>query len=150
MGLLRDSYHMKHGTPINISGTPMKSFKEYLRETNDFSDQKFGDDDGNTFSVPKLYDFAKEHGTVAHIAIEDTDALEWWHKSYSMDNAEHVKRMMSADTSFPVLAVQQEDGTHSIADGLNRIKKAHSVENKTHVPAIVIKQSDLDRFKKKP
>jgi hypothetical protein len=55
--------------------------------------------------------------------------------------------MLKADTSVPVLGVRQEDGTISITDGLNRIKKAHSVEKKKTIPAYVIDQEDMKNIK---
>jgi hypothetical protein len=64
------------------------------------------------------------------LPIKDTDALEWWDKQYDMDNKAHKERMLKADTSVPVLGIRQEDGTISITDGLNRIKKASCRETR--------------------
>jgi hypothetical protein len=55
--------------------------------------------------------------------------------------------MKNADTSFPVLAVEYEKGKYSITDGLNRIKKAHSLENKKTIPAYIISNSDMKNIK---
>lgn len=130
----------------------MKSFRSYLRETSahEWDTQEFHNDvTGETHRVKDVYDFAHENGRKENVAITDTDALEWWDKSYSMDNPEHVNRMNSANTSYPVLAVEYSPGKYTIADGLNRIKKAHSIEKKTHVPAVIITQKQLGQMGKK-
>jgi hypothetical protein len=36
--------------------------------------------------------------------------------------------MMNADTSYPLLVIQNDDGRLGVADGLNRMKKAIDVE----------------------
>ena len=118
------------------------SFKQYIIEVESWDQQMTGDEDGNQYSVKKLYDFAKSKGKAVNVPIKHTDGLEWWHKSYSEKNPEHMKRMMNADTSVPVLGIRYGKKL-SIADGLNRIKKAHSVEGKTHIPVYIMDSEDM-------
>jgi hypothetical protein len=54
-----------------------------------------------------------------------------------------VERMHNANTSYPVLAIEYEKGKYSIADGLNRIKKAHSIEGKKTIQAHIMSQDEL-------
>jgi hypothetical protein len=127
----------------------MKTFKQHLTEVENWDNQiATNDETGKTYRVKDMYDYAKNNGKfVQDLPIKDTDALEWWDKSYSMDKPENVKRMKNADTSFPVLAVEYEKGKYSITDGLNRIKKAHSLENKKTIPAYIISNSDMKNIK---
>lgn len=127
----------------------MKTFKQYLLEAEDWKDQiATNDETGKKYRVKDLYDFAKSKKEffIKDLPIEETDALEWWDKSYDMDNPDHKKRMEKADTSMPVLGIRQEDGTISIADGLNRIKKASTIEKKKTIPAYVIDKADMDKI----
>jgi len=123
----------------------MKSFSQYITEVENWDQQMAGDDEGNQYRVKDLYDYGKKHGRSENISIDDTDGMEWWHKKYSMDDKDHLKRMMNADTSVPVLAVEYRPGKYSIADGLNRVKKAHSVEGKKDIPAVIIHQDDMKK-----
>jgi len=129
----------------------MKKFKEFLiEEVENWKDQiATNDETGKKYRVKDIYDFAKskKEFLVKDLPIKDTDALEWWDKQYDMDNKEHKERMEKADTSVPVLGIRQEDGTISITDGLNRIKKAHSMERKKTIPAYVIDKSDMENIK---
>ena len=129
----------------------MKSFKQFLTEAVENWDQQIAtnDETGKKYRVKDIYDFAKSNPKffVKDLPIEDTDALEWWDKQYDMKNKNHVQRMQNADTSVPVLGIRQEDGTISIADGLNRIKKAHMVERKATIPAYVIDKKDMENLK---
>ena len=127
----------------------MKKFKEFLLEVEDWKDQIASNDEtGKKYRVKDIYDFAKskQEFFIQNLPIQDTDALEWWDKSYDMDNKDHVARMKQADTSTPVLGIRQEDGTISIADGLNRIKKASTIEKKKTIPAFVIDQHHMDNI----
>ena len=127
----------------------MKNFKQFITEVENWDEQiAVNDQTGKKYRVKDIFDFAKKHTKlIKDLPIKDTDALEWWGKQYDMDNKEHRERMEKADTSVPVLGVRQKDGTISITDGLNRIKKASSIEKKKTVPAYVIDQSDMDRIK---
>jgi len=127
----------------------MKKFKEFLiEEVENWKDQKMHSDvTDEDYMVKDVYDWAKKNTKIVTLPIKDTDALEWWDKQYDMDNKAHKKRMMDADTSFPVLGIRQKDNKISIADGLNRVKKAHDIENKKSVKAYVIDQKDLENIK---
>jgi hypothetical protein len=130
----------------------MLSFNEYLKESKQFDNQKFSNDEGQSFSVKKVYEFAKKNKEQyfrKRIPIEKTDALEWWKKSYSTKNPTHMERMESADTSYPLLVIKSGN-TLSVADGLNRSMKAHSIENKTHLSAYVIPAEDIQHLAEKP
>lgn len=114
-----------------------------LEKVENWDLQKMSDDEGNEYSVKDAIDYAKRKGPWTEIPIESTDALKWWHKKYSMDDPDHVERMKTSDTSYPVLAIEYAKGKYSIADGLNRVKKAHSLEGKTTVPAYIMHQNEL-------
>jgi hypothetical protein len=139
----------------------MKNFKQFLENYDFYLDTpKKGqvenwdeqiatnDETGKKYRVKDIYDFAKSKKEffVKDLPIKETDALEWWDKQYDMDNPQHKKRMEKADTSVPVLGIRQEDGTISITDGLNRIKKAHSMEGKKTIPAYVIDKADMENI----
>jgi len=127
----------------------MKKFKEFLLEVEDWKDQvATNDETGKRYRVKDIYDFAKskKEFLIKDLPIKDTDALKWWDKQYDMDNKDHVERMKQADTGVPVLGIRQEDGTISISDGLNRIKKAFTIEKKKTIPAYVIDKKDMDNI----
>ena len=126
----------------------MKTFKQYLTEVENWDEQiATNDETGKKYRVKDIYDFAKKNTKlIKDLPIEDTDALEWWDKQYDMDNKDHRERMEKADTSIPVLGIRQEDGTISITDGLNRIKKAHTIEKKSTIPAYVIDKADMENI----
>lgn len=128
----------------------MKSFKNFLIEkVEPWQDQiATNDETGKKYRVGDIYKFAKSKKEffVEDLPIKETDALKWWDKQYDMDNPQHKKRMEKADTSVPVLGIRQEDGTISITDGLNRIKKAHTLEGKKTIPAYVIDKSDMENI----
>lgn len=128
----------------------MKSFRQYITEVENWDEQITSDEKGNKYRVKDLYDYAKNECEDCYnkeLPIDDTDALHWWSKNYSMKNPEHVKRMEKTDTSVPVLGVRVADSdTISIADGLNRIKKAHSIEKKKVIPAYVINMKDVEHL----
>lgn len=129
----------------------MKSFGQFLIEkVEPWQDQiAVNDETGKKYRVGDIYKFAKSKKEffVKDLPIKETDALKWWDKQYDMDNPQHKKRMEKADTSVPVLGIRQKDGTISITDGLNRIKKAHSVEGKKTIPAYVIDKADMENIK---
>jgi len=128
----------------------VKSFLQYLTEVENWDEQITSDENGNRYRVKDLYDYAKNECKDCYnkqLSIHDTDALHWWSKNYSMKNPEHVKRMEKTDTSVPVLGVRVANSdTISIADVLNRIKKAHSMEKKKVIPAYVINMKDVEHL----
>jgi hypothetical protein len=126
----------------------MKNFKQFLLEVENWDQQiAQNDETGKKYRVKDIYAYAKKNTElIKALPIKHTDALEWWDKQYDMDNKAHKERMLKADTSVPVLGIRQEDGTISITDGLNRIKKAHHVEDKTTIPAYVIDKKDMENI----
>jgi hypothetical protein len=136
----------------------MKSYfnfkKTLLEKVEDWKDQHFFSDVTNKeYSVKEVYDFAKKNPEflVKDFPIKNTDALEWWGKKYDLKNKENKERMEKADTSMPVLAIRTAGSKKvSIADGLNRIKKAHDIEKKKVIPAYVINMEDIKDLGKKP
>ena len=128
----------------------MKSFLQYITEVENWDEQITGDEKGNKYRVKDLYDYAKNECEDCYnkeLPIDDTDALHWWSKQYSMKNPEHVKRMEKADTSIPVLGFRIKGSDKiTIADGLNRIKKAHSMQKKKVIPAYVINMKDIEHL----
>ena len=125
----------------------MKSFKQYITEVENWDEQITSDDHGNQYQVKDLYDYAKNKCKDCydkHLPIQDTDALYWWSKNYSIKNSKHAERMKKADTSVPVLGIRVTDSDKiSIADGLNRIKKAHAIEKKKTIPAYILNMDDV-------
>jgi hypothetical protein len=121
--------------------------KGKVEEAEDWKDQKMHSDVTNKdYKVAEVYAWAKKNTKQVTIDIKNTDALEWWNKLYDMDNKAHKKRMMNADTSYPILGIKLKDGTISVADGLNRVKKAHDIEHKKSIKAYVITQKDLENI----
>ena len=117
-----------------------------------FKGSKFGDEEGNLFSVEEVYDFVKKNKqkyfkpNFPISKIENN--LEWWDKLYSLDNKEHKKRMMAADTSYPLLVLKDKNGL-SVADGLNRLYKAVNVENKDKIDIYLVDKEDIMFLAKK-
>ena len=55
--------------------------------------------------------------------------------------------MKKSDTSFPILVIKHKDGTQSVSDGLNRLKKAISIEKRDTIPAYEIPEQDIEHLK---
>ena len=56
---------------------------------------------------------------------------------------------MNADTSFPLLVIQNDDGHLGVADGLNRMKKAVDVEKKQTIDVYLVPKKDIMKFSEK-
>jgi hypothetical protein len=132
-------------------------FKKMLLEmtSEDWENQTFYNDvTDKIYSVKEVYDFAKKHPEclVPDFPINKTDALKWWDKSYSMDSKHDRKRMEAADTSMPILGIRIPGNKDkiSVADGMNRVKKAHDIEGKKTIPAYVIDMKDIESLGKNP
>ena len=50
--------------------------------------------------------------------------------------------MKKTDTSYPILVIR-EDGHLSVADGLNRLKKMISIEEKTKADVYIVPKEDI-------
>ena len=109
-----------------------------------FAGSKFADEDGNTFSVEKIIAFAKKNPKYFHKDFPLSKIkhdLSWWQGN--------KERMMNADTSFPLLVIQNDDGHLGVADGLNRMKKAVDVEKKTTIDVYLVPKKDIMKFSEK-
>jgi len=132
----------------------MKSFHQFLvenikiTETKDyFTGSQFSNEYGDSWNVEDVIKFAKSDPLYFHKdhPIEEIkNQLSWWE-----DNKEQRERMKNSDTSFPILITIEKDGTKSVADGLNRLKKAISIEKRDTIPAYVIHMKDIEHLKVK-
>jgi hypothetical protein len=126
---------------------PAKNVATKVREEdnkNFFTGSKFGDDQGNTFSVEKIIAFAKTNPRYFHKDFPLSKIkhdLSWWQGN--------KERMMNADTSYPLLVIQNDDGHLSVADGLNRMKKAVDVEKKNAIDVYLVPKKDIMQFAEK-
>jgi hypothetical protein len=131
-----DALSMKHDSRFNEQG---------VAEGSDFfAGSKFADEDGNTFSVEKIIAFAKKNPKYFHKDFPLSKIkhdLSWWQGN--------KERMMNADTSFPLLVIQNDDGHLGVADGLNRMKKAVDVEKKTTIDVYLVPKKDIMKFSEK-
>lgn len=126
----------------NSITTALKALKR--ASTDYFTGSKFSNDEGETWLVEDVIKFAKSNP-------------EYYHKDLSIDLIKHdlswwqgnLERAEKADTSFPILVLVAEDGSLSIADGLNRVYKALNIEKKKTVPAYVVPTKDIDPLKLK-
>jgi disulfide oxidoreductase YuzD len=138
-----------------------KKLKEKIEENkssvneskNYFKGSHFGDEEGNEFSVEKVYDFVKKnkekyfHPKFPISKIEHN--IEWWNKNYDIKNKEHKERMMNSDTSYPLLVVVEKGNNLSVADGLNRLYKAIKVEKKKTLPIYLVTKKEIENLKEK-
>jgi hypothetical protein len=69
--------------------------------------------------------------------------LKWWDKQNKEDPDKSNKRMMKADTSFPLLVIKNKSYGLSVSDGLNRLKKARDVENKKVIDVYIVPEKDI-------
>lgn len=124
------------------------TFQQNMKEdVNDyFTNSKFGDDEGNIFFVEEIYDFVHNNSDKYYHKQYPLEKLkhnlEWWNKTYDIKNADHKKRMMKANTSFPLLVVKEKNNL-SVADGLNRLYKALKIEKRTHLPIYLVPKNDI-------
>jgi len=128
-------YGSTHGVDLDLYGLPKYEAKDY------FHGSKFGDDAGNQFSVEAVLKFAQSKPQYLHKNFpldKIKHDLSWW-----QDNAAQRERMQNADTRYPLLVIQNDDGHLSVADGLNRMKKAIDVENKKTIDVYVVPKKDI-------
>jgi len=128
--------------------------KSSVNESKDyFKGSHFGDEEGNKFSVEKIYDFVKKnkekyfHPRFPISKIKHN--IEWWNKNYDIKNKEHKERMMNSDTSYPLLVVVEKGDNLSVADGLNRLYKAIKVEKKKTLPIYLVTKKEIENLKEK-
>lgn len=140
-----NSYWKTVKLKVNFGTSADLAPEQGVSEGNDFfSGSKFKDTEGNIFSVEKIIAFAEKN-------------LKYFHKDFPLSKIKHdlswwqgnKERMMNADTRFPLLVIQNDDGHLSVADGLNRMKKAVDVEKKKTIGAYVVPKKDIIQFAEK-
>jgi hypothetical protein len=106
-------------------------YTRVVAEREDFRDQVAEGDLGR-ISIGRLYDFAaSDPSYLKTIPLSKVEhELSWWEGD--------VDHMMTVNTNYPILVVVSKDGSWTVPDGLNRIKKAISVEKKKSIKAYVI------------
>ena len=114
-------------------------------ETSDLGIMK--DDNGVKRSVNKVIEFAEQNKDKyykANFPIKELEHnLEWWDKQNKANPESSTARMMKADTSFPLLVIKNNSYGLSVADGLNRLKKAKDIEKKTTVNIYLVPEEDI-------
>ena len=124
----------------------MKSFTLYLYEKEDyFTGSQFGNEDGDTWNVEDVIKHAKSDPEYFHKAFpvkSIENQLSYWKNSKAQRT-----RMKKSDTSFPILIIKHKDGTKSVSDGLNRLKKTISIEKRDTIPAYEIPEQDIEHLK---
>jgi len=116
----------------------MLSFRKYINEVEDFQHQTASGPLGK-ISIGKLANWAKSQPQLLKtIPVQKvTHDLSWWQGD--------KKRMMNADTSYPILVIIMPDGEWTVTDGLNRLKKAVSIEKKPTIQAYVIPADQIPK-----
>ena len=133
----------------------LENWRQYLNEADYFKGSKFGDDQGRTFSVEKVGDFAKENEDKYLEESFDLDKLKhelkWWEKQADkLGKKESIRRMKETDTSHPILVIREvgkEGPEYSVADGLNRLKKMISIEEKGEADVYIVPKEDILHLK---
>ena len=125
----------------------LENWRQYLNEADYFKGSKFGDDQGRTFSVEKVNDFAKENEDKYLEKSFDLDKLKhelkWWEKQADkLGKEKSIDRMENTNTDYPILVIR-EDGHLSVADGLNRLKKMISIEEKAKADVYIVPKEDI-------
>lgn len=127
-----------------------KILQRFSSVVEDWEGGKFADEEGNKWSVNKVVNFAQEnrdkyyHPSFPIKKIKHD--LSWWDKQHKEDPKKSDERTKKADTSYPLL-VLQDKGHLSVADGLNRLKKAHSIEGKKHTSIYLVPKEDIEHLK---
>ena len=112
-----------------------------------FKDSIMTDDKGTKRSVESVVRFAennKEKYFKKNFPINKLEHdLKWWDDQNKKDTKSSNQRMMSADTSFPLLVIQNKSYGLSVADGLNRLKKARDIEHKKAIDVYIVPEEDI-------
>jgi len=111
-------------------------------------DQTFSDNNG-TYSVPQIVNYATQNKTIKEIPMAELlhNLEPSSHESGSElpGHPEFIERANQTDLKYPIIIVQYPDGLF-IADGVHRLYKAHSLNQKT-MKAYVLNQNELEQFK---
>jgi hypothetical protein len=125
----------------------MITFKQFL-ESFKMEDQTFSDNNG-TYSVPQIVQYATENKTIKEIPMSELlhNLEPSSHESGSElpGHPEFIERANQTDLKYPIIIVQYPDGLF-IADGVHRLYKAHSLNQKT-MKSYVLNQNELEQFK---
>ena len=69
--------------------------------------------------------------------------LKWWDQQNKDNPQQSNARMMRADTSYPLLVIKEKEYGLSVADGLNRLKKAIDIENRKVIDVYIVPEQDI-------
>ena len=118
---------------------------KYLLEDKDLG--VMVDDKGIKRSVDAVVKFAEENKAKYFKKDFPISKLEhnliWWDKQNKEDPKKSNERMMNSDTSFPLLVIKNESYGLSVADGLNRLKKAKDIEKKKEIDVYLVPEVDI-------
>lgn len=121
--------------------------KAYSRIVENFKDSIMTDDNGVKRSVEAVVKFAEKNKDKYFkkdfpISKLEHD-LKWWDKQNKKDPESSNARMKKADTSYPLLVIKNQTYGLSVADGLNRLKKAKDIENKKNIDVYIVPETDI-------
>jgi|GEM_PF-6137975 len=112
-----------------------------------FKDSVMTDDKGKKRSVEAVVKFAEDNKKKylkKNFPISKLEHdLKWWDEQNQKDVESSNQRMMRADTSFPLLVIKNKSYGLSVADGLNRLKKAKDIENRDVIDAYIVPEEDI-------
>ena len=102
---------------------------------------------GEKWSVPKIVKFAeknkekyfKKDFPISKLKHE----LKWWNKQNKEDPKHSNERVQKADTSYPLLVIKDSSYGLSVADGLNRLKRAISIEDRKTIDVYIVPKKDI-------
>lgn len=105
------------------------------------------DDNGTKRSVDAVVKFAEKNKEkyfrkdfpISKLKHE----LKWWDDQNKKDPENSNKRMMKADTTFPLLVIKNKKYGLSVSDGLNRLKKAKDIEHKKTINVYIVPEEDI-------
>lgn len=134
---------------VNRYSSDLQNSHDNLKEQilENFKDSVMEDDKGVKRSVEAVVKFAeknkkkylKQDFPISKLKHD----LKWWDKQNKVDPKSSNARMMKADTSYPLLVIKNKSYGLSVADGLNRLKKAIDVENKKVIDVYIVPEQDL-------
>jgi len=138
----------------------VETFKQFFESNRPFHDQTYSDGD-KSWSVPDIEEYAKEHGRLDEISIEELERhllpTDYEATDERPDSPEFAERAMKADMSYPIIAIDYggdrgPDGWLAdydrglwIADGVHRIFKAKKSGRKS-IEALIITNDELNNI----
>jgi len=136
------------GIPLTIYIDMIKLKDILMEQLRDwFKDSIMQDDNGVKRSVEAVVKFAeknkekyfKKDFPISKLKHE----LKWWDQQNKDNPQQSNARMMRADTSYPLLVIKNDSYGLSVADGLNRLKKAIDIENRKVIDVYMIPEQDI-------